>query len=161
MSADTESKVIVWHQFYMYKRMLTFNLTTFRPIIILKKITPGYLAHWGQDEMAANSQTAFLNAFSFSVFQFSLKFVPSLVKIMAWCRPGNKPLSEPMMVKLLMHICITRLQWVKGWCMKPIPNLFVVLSRTAAASERPCVYKNIYSLFKPMNSPRAPQWIRQ
>ena len=32
---------------------------------------------------------------------------------MAWCQPGNKPQSEPMMVSSLMHICITRLQWVK------------------------------------------------
>ena len=38
--------------------------------------------------------------------KMSLKFVskgqinnmPALVKIMAWCRPGDKPLSEPMMV---------------------------------------------------------------
>ena len=31
---------------------------------------------------------------------------------MAWRRSGDKPFSEPMMVRLLMHICITRLQWV-------------------------------------------------
>ena len=31
---------------------------------------------------------------------------------MAWCQQGCKPLSEPMMVSLLMHICITRPQWV-------------------------------------------------
>ena len=30
---------------------------------------------------------------------------------MAWCRPGNKPLSEPVMVRLPMHICVTRPQW--------------------------------------------------
>ena len=37
--------------------------------------------------------------------KISLKFVPegpinnipALVEIMAWCRPGDKPLSEPMM----------------------------------------------------------------
>ena len=42
----------------------------------------------------------------------SLKFVlkgrihniTSLVQIMAWCRPGDKPLSEPMMVRLLTHL---------------------------------------------------------
>ena len=34
---------------------------------------------------------------------------------MAWCRPGDKPLSEPMMVRLQMHICITRPKWVKGY----------------------------------------------
>ena len=31
---------------------------------------------------------------------------------MAWRWPGNKPLSEPMMVSLLTHTCVTRLQWV-------------------------------------------------
>ena len=51
----------------------------------------------------------------------SLKFVPkglinnipALVQIMAWPRPGDKPLSEPMMVSLLTHICVTRPQWFK------------------------------------------------
>ena len=32
--------------------------------------------------------------------------------IMAWRRPRDKPLSEPMMVYLLMHICVTRPQWL-------------------------------------------------
>ena len=31
---------------------------------------------------------------------------------MAWRRTGDKPLSEPMMVCLLTHICVTRPQWV-------------------------------------------------
>ena len=30
---------------------------------------------------------------------------------MAWCRPGDKPSSELMVVSLLTHICLTRLQW--------------------------------------------------
>ena len=30
---------------------------------------------------------------------------------MAWRRPGNKPLSEPMMVSLLTHICVIQPQW--------------------------------------------------
>ena len=38
---------------------------------------------------------------------------PALVQIMAWCRPGNKPLSEPIINILLTHICVTRPQWVK------------------------------------------------
>ena len=29
-------------------------------------------------------------------------------------RPGDKPLSKPMVVNLLTHICITRPQWVKA-----------------------------------------------
>ena len=51
----------------------------------------------------------------------SLKFVPkdpmnnipSLVQIMAWRQPGNKPLSELMMVTLLTPIYVTQPQWVK------------------------------------------------
>ena len=38
--------------------------------------------------------------------------VPALVEIMAWCRSGDKLLSEPMIVNLLTHICVTRPQWV-------------------------------------------------
>ena len=70
--------------------------------------------------MAANFLTTFSNAFSgmkISI-KISLKFVPNgpinnipaLVQIMAWRRPGDKPLSEPMMVSLLTHICVTRPQ---------------------------------------------------
>ena len=54
--------------------------------------------------------------------KISLKFVPkdpinnipALVQIMAWHRLGDKPLSEPMMVSLPTHICVTRPQWVKS-----------------------------------------------
>ena len=46
------------------------------------------------------------------LIQISLKFVPkgsisnnpSLFQIMAWRRPGDKPLSEPMMVSSLTHL---------------------------------------------------------
>ena len=41
--------------------------------------------------------------------------IPALIQIMAWRRPGDKPLSEPMMVKLPMHVCVTRPQWVKEY----------------------------------------------
>ena len=45
-------------------------------------------------------------------FIFALN-IPALVEIMASRRPGGKPLSEPMVVSLLTHICITRPPWVK------------------------------------------------
>ena len=38
--------------------------------------------------------------------------ISALVQIMAWRRPGDKPLSEPMMVRLLTHICVIRPQWL-------------------------------------------------
>ena len=62
----------------------------------------------------------FLNENVWIPIKISLKFVPkgpinnnpALVQIMAWRRPGDKPLSEPMMVSLLTHICVTRPQCV-------------------------------------------------
>ena len=66
----------------------------------------------------------FLNTNAWISIKISLKFVPkgpinkipALIQIMAWRRSGDKPLSEPMMVSLLTHICVTRPQWVK-WCI--------------------------------------------
>ena len=54
--------------------------------------------------------------------KITLKFVPrgpinniiALVQIMAWCQPSDKPLSELMIVSLLMHIYVTWPQWVKS-----------------------------------------------
>ena len=43
--------------------------------------------------------------------------IPALVQIMAWRRPGDKPLSEPMVGSLLTHICVTRPQWVNTYKM--------------------------------------------
>ena len=62
----------------------------------------------------------FLNENVWISIKISLKFVlkgainniPALVQIMAWRRPGDKPLSEPMMVSLPTHKCVTRPQWV-------------------------------------------------
>ena len=34
---------------------------------------------------------------------------------MTWCRQGDKPLSEPMIVWLPTHICVTRPQWVNWY----------------------------------------------
>ena len=43
---------------------------------------------------------------------------------MAWRRPGDKPLSEPMMVSLLTHICVTRPQWVNTWWPRQTVDIF-------------------------------------
>ena len=54
-------------------------------------------------------------------FEYSfIEFAPSgptvnilgLVQIIAWRRPVDKSLSEPVMVSLPNHICVTRPQWV-------------------------------------------------
>ena len=65
----------------------------------------------------------FLNETVWFPIKISLKFVPNclidnipaLVQIISWRRPGDKPLSEPMLVSLLMHICVAQPQWVKIW----------------------------------------------
>ena len=63
----------------------------------------------------------FLNENVWILLKISLKFIPkspinnipSFIQIMAWRRPGDKSLSEPIMVSLLTHICVARPQWVK------------------------------------------------
>ena len=73
--------------------------------------------HFADDILKCN----FLNGNVWIPIKISLKFVligpidniPALVQIMAWRRPSDKPLSEPMMVSLPTHICVTRPQWVK------------------------------------------------
>ena len=62
----------------------------------------------------------FMNEKCFISIRNSLKFVPegpidngaALVQTIAWRQPGDKLLSEPMMVSLLTLICVTRPQWV-------------------------------------------------
>ena len=97
-----------------------------------KPLPKPILTHWGQDKMAAVSQTTLSNAFSWmKMLEFRLRFIslkfvpkgpinnnPALVQIMAWRRSGDKPLSEPMMVSLLTHICVTRPQWVNSSSMR-------------------------------------------
>ena len=72
----------------------------------------------------------FLNEDIWNLINISRKFVangqikniPALVQITAWHWPGGKPLSEPMMVILLMHIYITLPQWVKEYVGKKYGN---------------------------------------
>ena len=52
------------------------------------------------------------------VAQGPLNNIPALVKIMAWQRPGTKPLYEPMMVSLLTHICVTQPNELSHWPLK-------------------------------------------
>ena len=82
------------------------------------------LTHWGRDKMTAIFRTTFSNAFYWlKMLEFglkkSMKFVPkvrinnivALVQIIAWRQSGDKSLSEPIVVSLLTHICVTRPQW--------------------------------------------------
>ena len=91
-----------------------------------------------------------LNETVLMLINISLKFapkcwinnIPALVQIMAWRRQGNKPLSEPMMVRLLMHICVTRPQWVNlNWNICIQQNAFedVICGMADILSQPQCV----------------------
>ena len=89
----------------------------------------------------------------------SLKFVPkvrinnipSLVQIMAWRRPGDKPLSEPMMVSLLTQICVTRPQWVKSFahCRCQLIILLYLLQSTCNIKCGSPLYSYFFLLTSP------------
>ena len=67
-----------------------------------------------------NLKCIFLSENVWISIKISLKFVPrgpinnvpKLVQIMAWRRPGDKSLSELVVVSLLTYIWVTRPQWV-------------------------------------------------
>ena len=81
---------------------------------------PGRNGHHFADDIF---RCILVNEKFYILINISLNFVPkgpidnnpALVEIMAWCRPGDKPLSEPMMVNLLMSIYIIWPQWIKCW----------------------------------------------
>ena len=45
-----------------------------------------------------------------SVSEGPINNIPASVQMMAWHRPGDEQLSEPMMVRLPTHMCVTRPQ---------------------------------------------------
>ena len=87
-------------------------------IVIVNTLRPRQNGRHFADDMF---KCIFLNENVWIPIKIALKFVPkgsnnnnpALVQIMAWGRPGDKPLSEPMMIILLTHICVTRPQCVK------------------------------------------------
>ena len=82
----------------------------------------------------------FLNVNVWILINISLKFVPrgpihnipTLVQVMAWRRPGDKPLSEPMVVRLPTHMYVTRPQWVNRqfyWCIHASLGLYELINQ--------------------------------
>ena len=107
------------------------------------------LTHWGWDKMVAISQTTFQMHFlewkclNFAQYnKLSLTFVPqlrinnipALVQITAWRPPGDKALSEWLMVNLLTHKYVTRPQWVEKHlatgAISHFQTSYLLLSRT-------------------------------
>ena len=104
--------------------MPTLQQTTARPWMTMGSLGLNKFTHWGQNghHYADNIFKCIFSNITCISINISLKFVPkgqfynipSLVQTMAWRWPGDKPLSEPMMVRLLKHICITRPKWVNS-----------------------------------------------
>ena len=92
-------------------RVFTTNPCSGWPINTLRPKQDG--RHFADDMFTCS----FFNENVWIPIKFSLKFVPkgpindisALVQIIAWRRAGDMPLSEPMMVSLPRHICVTRL----------------------------------------------------
>ena len=105
----------VWFQHFTHKMLAI--LVRPQHVNILRPRQNG--RHFADDTF----KRIFLNQNVRNSITISLKFVPkgpinnipALVQIMAWRRSGDKPLSEPLMDSLLMHICVTRPQWVNEY----------------------------------------------
>ena len=84
------------------------------------------------------SKCIILNENIWTLIKISLKFVPkglinnipSLVLKIAWHWPGDKPLSEPMIVRLPMHIFNTRPQWVNSLNVMPAKMVWLIILKT-------------------------------
>ena len=117
LSALNGSKLVYW-----YRHLYHIDMSSYRAVLqytsdTFNTLSQGQNVHRFPDNIY---KCNFLNENVWISIKSSLKFVskgpinniPALVQIMAWGWPGNKPMSEPMMVSLLMHICITLPQWV-------------------------------------------------
>ena len=128
--------ILIRQQFRLWRQQAITRVNVDQ-IAIWRYYSHSYLTHWGRDEMNNISQTTFSNVYSsMKMFEFRSKFhwlkfvpkgpinnIPALVQIMAWRRSGDKPLSEPIMVSLPTHICVTRPQWIKN---KARMNAFLI-----------------------------------
>ena len=130
LSCHMSSLMIAHHSWCYHKtRQQTITWTKVNPYLCLHVINTLRLRQNGQHFADDTLKRIFFNENVWISIIISLMFVPkgliynipALVQIMAWCRPGDKPLSEAMMIYLLTHICVTWPQWVnseKVWTIK-------------------------------------------
>ena len=94
----------------------------------INKFTP---ARNGQHFTDDIFKRIFMNENVWISIKISMKFVPkgpinnirALAQKMVWRHSGNRSLSEPMMVSLPTHICVTRFQWV-NWMLRIEWNIY-------------------------------------
>ena len=96
-----------------YKNTMLFDPSSEQlPIYMVKLSLCCVLSHWSWHKIVTILRISITISRKFAPGG-QINNMPALVQIMAWCWSGDKPLSEPMLVSLLMQICITWLQWVK------------------------------------------------
>ena len=110
---------MAWHQpgGKPLPKAMTSQLTDWIGLDLFNTLRPRQNGRYFADDTFKH---VFMNENVRISINISLKFVPkglinnipALVQIMAWRGPGDKPLSEPMLVSLSMHICVTRPQWI-------------------------------------------------
>ena len=108
----------ITHRYKMDTNIYKMHSNTQIGKISVNTLRPGQNGRHFADDIF---KCIFLNQNAWTPIKISLKCVPkgpinnipALVQMMAWRRPGDKPLSEPMMFFLLTHIGVTRPQWVK------------------------------------------------
>ena len=74
--------------------------------------------------------------------------IPALVQTMTWHWPGDRPLSEPMMVDLLRHICVTMPRWVNS--LRPSDAFMHQQSRPSLVQIMACRLASSKPLSEPM-----------
>ena len=122
---DTPIPTIPFGQIYKATRSLNSSGTG---LLILRPRQNG--RHFADDIF----KCIFLNENVWIPIKISLKFVlkgrinniPALVQIMAWPRPGDEPLSEPVMVNLPTHKCVTPPQWVNSLVLGRFQRYFQI-----------------------------------
>ena len=123
--------VALRHQAMTWTKPMCLNTSHYRSINILRLKQNG--RRFADDVF----KCIFLNENVCILIKISLKFVPdgpinnipALVQVMDWRRSGDKPLSEPMMVRSLTHICVARPQWFKAFQSTELQHLVEKLLR--------------------------------
>ena len=135
-----------WHVDYL--EVSEHNISILRGITAISTLRPRRNGQHSTDDIF---KRIFFNENILISLNISLKFVPkgpinnipALVPIMAWRRPGDKPLSEPVMVRLPTYICVTRPQWVNWENASSHSEMYVLLSGSNAT---PNITQGIYWL---------------
>ena len=119
---------------YMWVLMLGYTVNLLR-IFSVNALRPRQNGQHFADDIF---KCIFLNENIWILIDISRKFVPKdpinnitiLVQILAWHWPGNKPLSESVMVNLLTHKCVTLPQWVNAHKDKQTDKMIFFMNAT-------------------------------